>query len=305
MCCRNRFGITLIEVLVVIGIIGLIVSLTIPAVQHVRAAADRAICLNNLRQIGSALHNYHNDHSQLPPIRVAFPNGSDPNVVLGWMALILPYVEEDALYAKSVAACRIDKDPTRNPPHIGMSTVIRLYTCPSDGRLVAPLTDQFGVTAGFTSYVGIMGVIPPGSDRGLPGVLGGFWGIRLTDIKDGLTNTLMVGERPPPDSLQAGWWYPGFHGDGIGFRGPNNGITLGGGLLIQGDPCLLRGVIFGPGRTDNPCDRYHVWSLHPRGANLLFADAAARFIPYSASDKLIIALASRAGGETVDLSEFD
>ena len=106
----------------------------------------------------------------------------------------------------------------------------------------------------------------------------------------------MVGERPPPDSLQAGWWYPGYLAVGAGFRGPNNGITLGGPILTVGDPCVLRGVGFGPGRLDNPCDRYHIWSLHTGGANFLLCDGSVRYFAYSA-EPVIFEMSSKNGGE--------
>jgi prepilin-type processing-associated H-X9-DG protein len=110
----------------------------------------------------------------------------------------------------------------------------------------------------------------------------------------------MAGERPPPDSLQAGWWYSGSVGDGIGFRGPNNGFVFGAGSLLMGDPCTPLDKTFGPGRLDNPCDRYHLWSLHPGGANFLFADGSVHFLSFAA-EPIMVALASRAGGEVVTL----
>jgi prepilin-type processing-associated H-X9-DG protein len=110
----------------------------------------------------------------------------------------------------------------------------------------------------------------------------------------------MVGERPPPDSLQAGWWYSSHWGHGPGAHGPNNAIVLGGLRLVSNDGCgPLRGT-FGPGQTGNPCDRFHLWSLHSGGANFAFADGSVRFLGYAA-EPFIIALATRSGGEIVDL----
>jgi prepilin-type processing-associated H-X9-DG protein len=112
----------------------------------------------------------------------------------------------------------------------------------------------------------------------------------------------MVGERPPPDSLQAGWWYPEYWRYPEGLRGPNNTLIFGTVHLYPDDPteCVAGKRTFGPGRSDNPCDRYHLWSFHPGGANFLFADASARFLPYAA-EPLMMALGSRNGGEVVEL----
>ncbi|OWK41605.1 hypothetical protein FRUB_03683 [Fimbriiglobus ruber] len=112
----------------------------------------------------------------------------------------------------------------------------------------------------------------------------------------------MVGERPPPDTYQAGWWYPGFHFSARGHRGPNGGLVAGAGLYFINDPCTIGKRTFGPGRLDNPCDRNHYWSLHPGGANFLFADGSVRFLSYAA-EPIIIPLASINGGEIVQWPE--
>jgi len=296
---RPRSGFSLVELLVVIGLMGILIGLTLPAVQQVREAAGRLSCLNNLKQVGLALHNYHTTHRQLPPLKVP-RSSSDPNALLGWMALILPQMEQEALYRTSVVACQLDRDPSHDPPHVGFTTVVGTYVCPDDGRLSSALTDRFGVRAAYTSYIGIGGSVPPGALRVLAGTLGFSPGIRLSQITDGTSQTIMVGERPPPDTLQAGWWYPHYVGSGTDHHGPNNRLILGPIRLFSDDPCGVGKGTFGPGRTDNPCDRFHLWSLHPGGANFLFADGSAHFLSYSA-EPLMYALGSRSGGEVVEL----
>jgi len=290
----QRWGFSLVELLVTIGVIGVLVGLTLPAVQQARESAARTSCLNNLKQIGLGLHAYHSSHGRFP--------GSNTQIRLGWMVLILPQMGEESLYQRSVAACRIDPDPLHNPPHIGLATVVPTYVCPDDGRLWTPLTDSLQVTAAFTSYIGIWGSFAPGATQGLPGVLGGQAGCRMSQIRDGTSQTLMAGERPPPDSLQAGWWYPVYYGYILGFRGPNNVLRLGDTAFpySPNDGCVISKGTFGPGTTSNPCDRWHLWSLHSGGANFLFADGSARFLSYSA-EPLMIALGSRDGGELVEL----
>jgi prepilin-type N-terminal cleavage/methylation domain-containing protein/prepilin-type processing-associated H-X9-DG protein len=291
---RPHCAFTLVELLVVIGIVGLLLSLLIPAVQLAREGAARQRCLNNLRQIGTALQNHHNTHGRLPPNATTDPR--DPNFSLSWMALILPEMGEEPLWAKTIEACAAEKRPFVNPPHIGLATVIKTYVCPDDRRLLTALQDPDGRIAAFGSYLGVAGSIRMGD-----GVLGNPLGIRLSDILDGTSNTLMVGERPPPDTLQAGWWYTGIRPSGGAYQGLYGWDTLMPveSLPFPNDPC--EGPFqFGPGRTDNPCDRYHYWSFHPGGANFLFADASARLLTYS-MQPLMVALATRSGGEIVEL----
>ena len=304
----HRAGFSLIEVLVVIGLIGVIVGLLLLAVQHVRASATRTQCLNNLKQIGLALHHHHDLHGRIPPQPIT-GGPHDPNGILNWMALILPQMDQAALWAVSREACRTEWRSYLNPPHVGHATVIGDYVCPSDGRLLSALTTHYGDRAAFTSYIGIAGSPKRGSHflsgfgillRPAPGVLGQPGGTRLADITDGTSMTIMVGERPPPASLQAGRWYTIFS---LGeFAGPDGAMTIPTFPGTVGDPCVLSGTGFGPGRLDNPCDRYHLWSLHPGGANFLLADASARFFSYSAAP-LMPALATRAAGEVVTLPD--
>lgn len=302
MCSRSRAGFTLVELLVAIGIIGVLTGLALPAVQQVREAAARTQCQNNLKQIGLALHHYHDAHGRFPPQPTE--NGAlDPNALLSWMALILPQIEQDALYRVSDRACRVDRNTMNNPPHVGFATVIGTFLCPKDGR-TTPLTDRWGTTAAFTTYLGVSGTAPIGDRGPQAGMLGVGEGVTLSQVTDGTSSTVMVGERPPPDSLQGGWWYPYLLANTVGLRGPNNFYWFGNfQLWLRDDECgQARHGYFGPGRLDNPCDRYHWWSLHPGGGNWLFADGSVRFLSYLA-DPIMPALATRAGGEPVALPD--
>jgi prepilin-type processing-associated H-X9-DG protein len=294
----------MVEALVVIGIIGVLLGLIIPAIQRAREAAAHAQCLSNLKQIALALHHHHGDHGRFPPLPNNSINMNRPTlfedrlrVWLSWMGQILPYIEQDALWASTQTAFQVEEYPWVNPPHVGLATVIRLYVCPDDPRLLTTHDDPNGLTGAFTSYLGV------GGGRSGDGVLGYLIipGVSLANITDGASNTLMVGERAPPDTFQAGWWYTG-GGRTYWLRGPDTGWMMAAPWL-RDEPC--QGPFhYGPGRTDNPCDRFHFWSLHPGGANFAFADGSVRFLPYGA-EPIMVALATRAGGEVVDLSEFD
>jgi prepilin-type processing-associated H-X9-DG protein len=287
-------AISVVEVLIVIGIIGLFLGLLLPAVQRARDSAARTACSNNLRQIGMASHNYHNSMGTLPPA-YQFMNLGELAPALPWPLLLLPYMDQQNLWMQSLAA--YDEAITiDNPPHVGLATVIPSYACPSDGRLVEPITDDEGYTAAYRSYQGI-----GGATNLREGAMQAKIGVRLTDISDGTSQTLFIGERPPPGRLLAGSWYALYTtaewvGDNYsqGGRLPYMSVVGSGVIGRCNGP-----FVFGPGQIQNPCDCNHFWSLHPGGANFLFADASARFLPYSAAP-LMPALATCAGGEAVE-----
>jgi prepilin-type processing-associated H-X9-DG protein len=301
---------SVIELLIVTAIVGLLVGLALPAVQSARESARRIQCLNNLKQIGLALHHHHDVRGRIPP-HAATGDPHDPNVLLQWTAFILPQVEQTALWTASEQACRLETNTSKNPPHVGYATVLQIFVCPSDSRLLSSLSID-GNRAAFTSYMGVSGsphggtVIYEGGRALLfpaPGVFGLFGrtpGSRFAEITDGTSQTLMVGERPPPVSLEAGRWYAGSALAGVVFPGPDGAMDIPQSTYFVGDPCMPSGRGFGPGRIDNPCDRFHFWSVHPGGANFVFADGAVRYLPYSAA-KVLPALATRNGGEQVEL----
>ena len=291
---RNAF--TLVELLVVIGVISLVMSLLMPAIQKVRAAADKMICASNLRQIGIALHHYHSDYDRFPPGYTS-NRPQEPFPRMSWLALILPYIEQDTHWKTTVAAYRQDRIAFNNPPHVLFSTTIKLYGCPADERLSQPQLTIRGRMPALTSYVGVLGT----DYRVTDGVLYRDSRTRITDIYDGSSNTIIVGERPPSADNFYGWWYAGFGQNGsgsldmlLGGKERNFGAGTTGG-------CPTGPYLFGPGQVSNQCDVFHFWSLHPSGANFLFGDGSVHFINYNAPSSLIPALATRNGGEAVYL----
>jgi prepilin-type N-terminal cleavage/methylation domain-containing protein/prepilin-type processing-associated H-X9-DG protein len=305
-----RRGFSLVEVLVVIGILAVLIGLALPAVQNSRDAAARASCQNKLRQIGLALHDFHAAQGRFPKngggtqSQTLSPPAT-PEDVLTWMVSTLPHIEQAELYSRAAAACRVDARTNQNPPHTGIAVPVVAYTCPSDSRLTQALVTPAGRTVAFASYIGVAGsaigtavvMSPNGVSRNAPGVFDLERPTRMADVTDGTSNTIIVAERPPPASLQAGEWYQsGWIMEQFG--GPSGAMYYGSGRIVAQDPCPSSA--YGPGRLDNPCDRYHFWSLHRGGANFLFADGSVRFLPYSARD-IMPALATRSGGEVIEL----
>ncbi|HMP02164.1 MAG TPA: DUF1559 domain-containing protein [Gemmatales bacterium] len=290
---------TLLESLIVIVVIMFLISQALPAIQRVRGAADRTSCQNNLRQIGQALHLYHGDHGRFPPAPPLVDRFM-PERQLSWLALLLPYIDQKPLYDQSVQACAISGNPMQVPPHVGAITVIRLYVCPTDSRLLAARKDDWGTLAAFGSYLAASG----GYSRVGKGYAGTLPGRSLAEVRDGPSYTVCVGERPPPDSGQGGWWYPNIAFDTRGHRGPNAELVLGTVMpYLPFDPqCSLTYRSTGPGRTTNPCDRFHFWSLHGGGGNFLFVDGSVRFLAYSV-DPILPDLISIDGGEMVTLPD--
>jgi prepilin-type N-terminal cleavage/methylation domain-containing protein/prepilin-type processing-associated H-X9-DG protein len=289
-CSRQRRGLTLLETLVVIAIIGVFIGLLLPAVQRVRDTVLRTRCLHQLRQIGLALHQYHDAQGSLPP-GVSYHDGTDPQPFLSWNSRILPFLEQQVLWERTQQAFAKDKSFLHNPPHTNRTVVMPLFSCPADPRTlsVEQLADGQRVT--FTDYLGVEGTTLFRGD----GVLFVDSHVRLTDIADGASNTLCVGERPPSADGIFGWWYAG---EGQNKTGSGD-MVLGVREYNTGQysrDCPLGPYSFGPGRPQNQCDAFHFWSLHIGGAHFLFADGSVHFLSYS-SASVLPALATRGGGE--------
>jgi prepilin-type N-terminal cleavage/methylation domain-containing protein len=299
-----RAGFTLIELLVVIAIVAVLVGMLLPAVQKVREAAARARCTNNLKQLGLALHNYHDAEGRFPQAYNEYwnlsepgdlPEPPDPRLRLSWAALILPYIEQQNLRAAGQAQAQ------RAP--------VGLFYCPSDGRPPEPsdggnfkyVGDRFGLTWYLAVEASRYERGPSTTNLNLEfggprdGVLVRNGATRLTDVLDGTSGTLLLGERPPspaPD-LDWGWWAWSAYDSTLA-------VTETRGMLRTG--CKLPAG-YGPGRPTDPCDAHHFWSHHPGGGLWAFADGSVRFIRYGAAP-LMPALATRAGNEVVDPSAY-
>lgn len=205
-----RRAFTLVELLVVIAIIGILIALLLPAVQAAREAARRSQCTNNLKQIGLALHNYHDTFKTLPPGWLTpVGMGGDSRYSWGWAASILDFIEQGALQDASrygkVNIHSAAADPTLLAV---LQTPISSYRCPSDN---APATNNWLAIRSqrmtTSNYVGTHNsdYWDKDGDAAQGGIFIENIGTKFRDIKDGLSNTLMVGERK--------WSFPDVNGD--------------------------------------------------------------------------------------------
>jgi prepilin-type processing-associated H-X9-DG protein/prepilin-type N-terminal cleavage/methylation domain-containing protein len=288
----RRPAYSLIELLVAVAIVGVLVGLVLSAVGMVRHRAAQVRCSDNLRQIGLALQNYHAAHGQLPP-GCSVQDGKADYLHMAWSARLLPYLEQQALWQQAVAAygqATFFEDP---PHHEVLGTALPAFACPADPDAAVP--HDFGpFRVGLTSYLGVAGT----DLYHLTGVLYVDSKVRLTDIADGASNTLAVGERPPSDDRRFGWWYAGWGQDRNGTADSVLGVREVYLRIPPKRPCERGPYHFRPGRDDDPCAAFHFWSPHPGGAHFLFADGSVRFLAYSA-DEVMPALSTRAGGEAV------
>jgi prepilin-type N-terminal cleavage/methylation domain-containing protein len=195
---RNR-AFTLIELIIVVAIIAVLTALIIPAVQKARDAANKAQCQNNLRQIGLALHQYHDSKRSLPP--GCSTKASDYRF-LSWQARLLPWLEQEGLWRKTEKAFTADWRFWSQAHFETRTTVVPTFVCPAHGQTVANPQPENSIAA-TTHYLGVSGA------QDGTGVLFTNSRIRFADVTDGTSQTIAAGERPPAADQYFGWWYAG------------------------------------------------------------------------------------------------
>jgi prepilin-type N-terminal cleavage/methylation domain-containing protein/prepilin-type processing-associated H-X9-DG protein len=314
---KTRHGMTLIELLVVIAIIAILIGLLVPAVQKVREAANRAQCLNNLKQLALAAQSYHGTWGKFPTgVRLSVLVDGRPAMGTNLWVELLPYFEQDNLQNQW------DRNDNRNNNQVGgrnatTAQVIQILLCPSD-PLPQPVIQSTLLLNPPWSW-GFYGMSSYGGNAGKRSVHTGFApafpfmtrdgiffidsSLRLADVSDGTSNTLLFGERfhhdpefdirqPvvwPGSSLMTAWGRWGY----VANTGAMGNVTLHTAAPINyrvppgGDFSTVenRACAFGSG--------------HPGGANFAFADGSVRFLSDSTPLLTLQALSTRCGGEVL------
>lgn len=294
----RRKAFSLVELIVVVSIIGILISLLLPAIQNARESARRMSCSNNLHQIGIALHSYDHAQKRLPPgwlvTDLSYPAATaKDNHGWAWSAMLLPFIEQRPLDSGFVNI-KLPISDDRNK--VARTNSLAVYICPSHGRVglfTLNGTNRCGglplAELAVSDYVGVTGK----STREVPlsGCSSTFWSneeavfeftqsISFRDISDGVSQTVMVGER----SCEP---YPSAWSGAL----PEGELARHRVLGLMDSPPTAAAVA----ETEN----VEFASFHPGGSQFLLADGAVRMVGVEIDPALFRALCTRSGGETV------
>ena len=317
MIWRTRRGFTLVELLVVIAIIGILVALLLPAIQAAREAARRSQCGNNLKQLGLALHNYHDVHKAFPlgvlqgdlTVETAYPR-------LPWAVFLYPYLEQSTVHERFDFSCRpapgnLIQDCVQNATGTDAPTaqVISTMLCPSDSR-GAEVKTSGSLTHSRGNYAVIFGNLNKGSARTLAaGHLRAAFGYRkvtLADVLDGTSNTLAFAEMlrgPTDDGGVRGCYWRDFPGatSVFTFNTPNSpvpdNIRATQCVASDNEPLLNLPCVPVNGTNESSASR----SRHPGGVHAGLCDGSVRFVVDSIGLDVWRAVGSIEGAEAVQL----
>ncbi len=289
MNISKRVAFTLVELLVVIAIIGILVGLLLPAVQTAREAARRIQCSNNVRQLGLATHNYESAYGRLPSGWVS--NGMSGEPGWGWSAALLPFMEGSNIANKIDWRLTIEDSFHKSI----RETVVATFNCPSDpfgdtfelGEESAshPKTVDDGAKLFHVSksnYIAMFGTfeLEDSPYRG-DGIYYGNSKTKFRDVTDGLSNTLMVGERS--GQLGGSLWQ---------------------GNVPEAAEANARIVGVADHVPNSPVGHFEDFrSYHSGGANFMRADCSVQWLPQTIDEEVYRAMATRSGGETISYNE--
>ncbi len=321
---RHRAGFTLIELLVVIAIIAVLIALLLPAVQAAREAARRASCVNNMKQMGLALHNFEQTYRSFPAEATGSFYDVPPSAPRhGWPSRILPYLEQNAIAASmnfqvhwydqgnttaSNAALGVFNCPSAIPVSPGYEYT--LYGSTSNPRQAYPganwdygnsdsISTLLQVALGVSSTAGVITASPDANAVNFEN------GTALAQITDGLSNTIMVIE----DSSRP-WLWQGrrFVPPNPPTTSPKNSVT-GGVWASNLKAVVIDGATYDGSLIPGPCgvnctNNNEIFSAHPGGANVTMADGSVRFLKAQIPIRLIAALVTRQGAEITSADSY-
>jgi prepilin-type N-terminal cleavage/methylation domain-containing protein len=299
----KRQAFTLIELLVVIAIIGVLISLMLPAVQKAREAAARASCQNNLHQLGTALMQHYLDYQVLPTNGGPAPNQINQTATMGgWWGVPDPQASpsnQPGCWAYSILRY-VEQQNAVTANDQGIAA--RVFLCPSRGRnqpQIVPAVDPITPSITYTA----VGGVNPWCKTDYAGnwylLINRWWAggcpvaglpLALTDISDGTSNTLLIGEKAmDPQRYNTGGWYF----DEPVFTGGSCGTGRAGTVLLTDVMAGRTGAY--PQNWGSP---------HIAGPQFVFADGAVRTVSFATNGSVVWALLTPTGNEPVSLNDF-
>lgn len=322
----KKRGFTLIELLVVIAIIAILIALLLPAVQQAREAARRSACKNNLKQLGLAIHNYHDAFGKVPPAAVTGRlSGGHSNTAF---VQILPFIDQAPLY-NQLSGYGFGHSPAVNY-WLGSSTAVPLrqivggvtipvYRCPSDNRPefrtvggVGAMVPSYVLVAGSNNHRSTDTTLPNGDHHSSGGFFPGNLAYQFRDATDGLSNTMMIAEQGGWHKTQGGSWRSAFGSSGPWMGSKNSRIPQGNGTWAGSAPdddtrCYTMTTVRqspnpptynGAINNANRCNTA-LRSAHTGGIQTLMGDGSVRFLSENVSLVTLKNLADKDDGNVI------